>query len=156
MKQVLFLGMGNSTTSQMAEGWANYLAMGSILAYSAGTNPLQSVDPRTIDVMNEKGIDISRHVTKTLIDVIQPIHLIVAICSEAANCPVLPPDTPVERWDISDPVHSEGTPKEIREAFRKCRNETEMRVVDLLSRLSVGGGDAERFRMGRERPVLHS
>ena len=66
MKTVLFVCVGNAGRSQMAEAFFNHLASGKDKAMSAGTKPASAVDPRTIDVMREVGIDISGNKPKAL------------------------------------------------------------------------------------------
>lgn len=66
MKTALFVCVGNSGRSQMAEAFFNELARGRAKAVSAGTNPAQSVAPEVVLVMKEVVIDISRNKPKRL------------------------------------------------------------------------------------------
>ena len=66
MKTVLFVCVGNSGRSQMAEAFFNYLAAGRARAISAGTNPAKSVAPDVVLAMKEVGIDISGNKPKAL------------------------------------------------------------------------------------------
>jgi arsenate reductase len=61
--RVLFLCTGNSCRSQMAEGFLRAVAGDRFEAHSAGTKP-SVVNPRAIEAMAEKGIDISQHRSK--------------------------------------------------------------------------------------------
>lgn len=120
----------------MAEGWAKRLSGGKLQAYSAGTHPGAQVNPHAIAAMKEKGIDISGHYPKTLFEIDEPVDLIVAVCSQAAeSCPAPPAGTKVERWDLPDPAAAQGTDEEIRAVFRESRDEIERRVRDLVERL---------------------
>lgn len=120
----------------MSEGWANSMGGAKIEAISAGTHPAPHVNPFAVIVMKEKGIDISGHVTKRLDDIDAPMDVIVTVCSQAAeSCPILPTGTKVERWDLPDPATAHGTDEEIREVFRKSRDEIEKRVRDLVARI---------------------
>ncbi len=58
-KTVLFLCMENAGRSQMAEGFFRKYPPEGYLAISAGTMPAGQIDPVTIQVMKEIGIDIS-------------------------------------------------------------------------------------------------
>lgn len=53
---VLFLCTGNSARSQMAEALLRHLAGDRFIAASAGLNP-KPIDPMTLTVLEEKGID---------------------------------------------------------------------------------------------------
>ncbi len=65
MKKVLFICIGNSCRSQMAKGFFNTLSS-SESADSAGIKPETYIEPNTISVMNEVGIDISHYEPKKL------------------------------------------------------------------------------------------
>ncbi|HTY25781.1 MAG TPA: hypothetical protein VMC85_21815, partial [Desulfomonilaceae bacterium] len=64
VKQVLFICIGNSCRSPMAEGFANYYGRGWLTAFSIGSHPAGFLMPNTIKVMQEKGIDISSQSSK--------------------------------------------------------------------------------------------
>jgi hypothetical protein len=59
--RILFACIGNSARSQMAEGFARALAGDRIEVRSGGSRPLGYVLPEAIQVMREKGIDVSGH-----------------------------------------------------------------------------------------------
>ena len=61
--RVLFLCTGNSARSQMAEGILRSLAGGQFEVFSAGTSP-KCMHPKTIEAMNEVGIDVSAQRSK--------------------------------------------------------------------------------------------
>ena len=61
MKNVLFVCVENAGRSQMAEAFANLYGKGLIYASSAGTMPSSEVHPVVIEVMKEKGIDLSKN-----------------------------------------------------------------------------------------------
>ena len=62
-KRVLFLCTGNSARSQMAEGLLRQMAGNRFDVFSAGTQP-KGMHPRSVEVMNEVGIDISKQTSK--------------------------------------------------------------------------------------------
>ncbi|NIA23263.1 MAG: arsenate reductase ArsC, partial [Proteobacteria bacterium] len=64
MKKVLFLCVGNSCRSQMAEGLLNRYGADEYRAYSAGSKPEKEINPFAIKVMAEIGIDISQAIPK--------------------------------------------------------------------------------------------
>ena len=57
--RVLILCTGNSCRSQMAEGLWNAMAEGKWQCVSAGSSPAGYVHPQAIQVMQERGIDLS-------------------------------------------------------------------------------------------------
>ncbi|MEM7646563.1 MAG: arsenate reductase ArsC [Pseudomonadota bacterium] len=90
MKKILFLCTGNSCRSQMAEGWAKFLHGDRFEFYSAGTTQ-HGLNPRAVAVMEEMGIDISGHQSKTVDDIPKEMDVVVTVCSDAhESCPVFP------------------------------------------------------------------
>ena len=74
-QRVLFLCTGNSARSQMAEAFLRKYAGEHFEAYSAGLKPKQ-VNPFTIQVMQEAGIDISNQISKGIETYLEPIRKI--------------------------------------------------------------------------------
>jgi arsenate reductase len=103
-KKVLFLCTGNSCRSQMAEGLTTHLLGNSIEAFSAGTDP-QPLNQYAVEVMQEIGIDISRHRPKQLSEFENtPLNLIVTVCDNAAkSCPTPSRGTKVIHAPFDDP-----------------------------------------------------
>ena len=118
-KMVLFVCVGNSCRSQMAEGFGNHYGQGKVVAFSAGTMPSGKVHPLAIDAMREVGIDITQ------------FDAVVSLCDARTDelCPATYMGVQ-EHWDIPDPV---GLPME---EFRRVRAMIEARVKDLIERLS--------------------
>ena len=89
--RILFLCVHNASRSQMAEGWAKQLKPGVIEAYSAGVEPV-SVDPTTVKIMAEAGVDISEQFSKHLsMFAGQPFDYAITLCDSAAEaCPYMP------------------------------------------------------------------
>ncbi len=130
-KLILFVCVGNSCRSQMAEGFGNYYGQGEVVAFSAGTAPTGKVHPLAIEAMREVGIDISHHTSKGVweFDITQ-FDAVVSLCD--ARTDELCPATYMgiqEHWNIPDPV---GLPME---AFRRVRAMIEERVKALVERL---------------------
>ncbi|MBI5098440.1 MAG: arsenate reductase ArsC [Nitrospirae bacterium] len=136
MKKVMFLCTGNSCRSQMAEGFARDLGKGLIEAHSAGLTPSR-VQPRTIEVMKEVGIDISSQKSKAIDeDLLKQMDVIVTLCGHAeAMCPMTPPEIKKIHWPIDDPVGAIGTEEEIMKAFRKARDEIKGKIGRLINKL---------------------
>jgi arsenate reductase len=64
--RLLFVCVGNSCRSQMAEGLARAMGGDRVEARSAGVSPGDKVAPKAVEVMQELGIDISSHRPKAL------------------------------------------------------------------------------------------
>ena len=125
--KVLFLCTGNSCRSQMAEGWARYLKHDEIEAYSAGIET-HGLNPNAVSVMAEAGVDISGHLSKTLIDLVGlQFDYVVTVCSDAdKNCPVFPGDTVKRHRGFDDPpklARTAGSPEESLDHYRRVRDE---------------------------------
>ena len=126
MKRVLFICVENSCRSQMAEGFARALGKGNLEAHSAGSKPSGHVNPQTTEVMREKGIDLSGHLSKGPEELpASPFDYVVTMgCGDA--CPTPPAKKRLE-WNIPDP-RGKGL-----DEFRKVRDEIEEKVRSLLA-----------------------
>lgn len=124
MKQrVLILCTGNSARSQMAEGLLRHLAGDRFEVFSSGTRP-SVVNPLAIEAMQEVGIDISGHRSKSLTEFLdQPFDYVITVCDQAAEaCPVFPGPAQRIHWSFPDPAAVTGTPDVRLAAFRRVRD----------------------------------
>jgi len=128
MKHVLFVCVENANRSQLAQAFAGLHGAGRVLAFSAGSQPAGSINPKALAAMRELGYDLSLHSSKSLEEVPPgPYDAVVTMgCGEA--CPAVPARFR-EDWQIPDPKHL--GPDE----FRKVRDLIESKVKDLLARL---------------------
>lgn len=102
-KKVLFLCTGNSCRSQMAEGWANSL-MGDMLTASSAGITTHGLNPQAVEVMAEKGVDISSHQSKNIDTLNDTFDLVVTVCDNAhETCPILPANWRQEHHSFPDP-----------------------------------------------------
>jgi len=122
--KVLFLCMGNSCRSQMAEGWAKHLKSDIIEAFSAGIRPI-AVSQWAIKVMAEAGVDISTHHSKHIDDYCEiDFDYVVTLCDNAAeNCPVFSGKAKVVHRPFNDPYFATGSEEQIMAVFRKVRDD---------------------------------
>jgi arsenate reductase len=129
VKRVLFVCIGNSGRSQMAEAFFNHLSGGGFLAISAGTRPATSVSRTAIAAVAELGIDIGDQRPKPLTQ--QMIHqadrIITMGCDVAESCPA--GFHASEDWGLEDP---QGQPLE---KVRLIRDQIRQRVLALLADL---------------------
>jgi arsenate reductase len=122
--KVLFVCMGNSCRSQMAEGWAKHLKSDTIEAFSAGIRPI-AVSQWAIKVMAEAGVDISTHHSKHIDDFSEiDFDYVVTLCDNAAeNCPVFSGKDKVVHRPFNDPYFATGSEEQIMAVFRKVRDD---------------------------------
>jgi arsenate reductase len=119
---ILFMCVANSARSQMAEGIARSLVPESVEIYSAGSSP-SKVNPLAIRAMEEIGIDISSHWSKSVDDVEQErVHTVITLCAEEV-CPVFPGQVERHHWPLEDPAGVKGTEEEQLASFRRVRDQ---------------------------------
>ncbi len=138
--RVIILCTGNSARSQMAEGLLRSLAGESgkdVEVVSAGTAPSR-VNPLAIQVMHERGIDISQHRSKHVSEFLdQPFDVVITVCDNAAeHCPIFPGKAERIHWSFPDPAAVQGSEEEKLEAFRKVRDGLEERLSGWLRDLA--------------------
>lgn len=134
-KRVLILCTGNSARSQMAEGWLRHLAGDAFEVESAGVEP-SHVRTQAIEAMRERGIDISRHRSKSIDEFIgQDFDYVIAVCDNAnERCPVFPARTRRIHWSFDDPAAVEGDEEARLAFFRRVRDEIELRLREFVRR----------------------
>jgi arsenate reductase len=126
--KILFVCIENSSRSQMAEGFAKFYGEDEVEVFSAGSNPSGKINELAIEVMKEKGIDISRQNSKGFNDLPYKEfdYVITMGCGDV--CPFVPAKKRIE-WEIEDP---KGKPKE---KFKEIRDEIEKKVKEFLKDL---------------------
>jgi len=122
--KVLFICTANAARSQMAEGLLRAKYGDRYEVFSAGTRQ-SSVSSRAIAVMQEIGIDISRHRSKYLGEFRDtPIDIVVTVCNRAHElCPVFPYAKKSLHHGFRDPHACGGSDEEILAAYRSVRDE---------------------------------
>jgi protein-tyrosine-phosphatase len=131
MKNVLFVCVGNTGRSQMAEAFFNHLAKGKARAMSAGTNPASEVSPTVIQAMKEGGIDISSNRPKKLtVEMLDQADKIITMGCGAENvCPASFAET--EDWELEDPK------RQSIEKIREIREQIKIRVEKLIKEMQI-------------------
>jgi arsenate reductase len=125
-KKILVLCTGNSCRSQMAEGFLRHFAGDKADVYSAGVET-HGDNPRAIVTMSEAGIDISSH-TSNKVDEYRHLDFdfVITVCDNAKErCPSFPATAKQFHRNFADPAKAQGTEEEIREQFRRVRQEIE-------------------------------
>ena len=130
---IIFMCIGNSCRSQMAEGFMKVLAPKEWKVSSAGTKPADRVNPLAIEVMKEVGIDISSHYSKIVTSEMigNATHLISMGCGVFDSCPVfIYKDKVLDDWGIEDLVNQPI------EKFREVRDLIKQKVEYLIQKIN--------------------
>jgi protein-tyrosine-phosphatase len=127
-RRIVFVCVENARRSQMAEGFAKAFGHGKLEVYSGGSSPSSQIDPLVIEVMRERGIDLSSKKPKGLDDLppVEMDYLVTMGCEE--TCPAVLAKQVIE-WQIPDPKG-----KSI-EFFREVRDIIEKKVKALLEEI---------------------
>jgi arsenate reductase len=122
--RVIFVCTANAARSQMAEGLLRAKYGNRFDAYSAGTRQTK-VSTRAITVMQEIGIDISHHRSKTLDEFRgTSFDLAVTLCDNAsAICPIVSGAKKTIHHGFTDPHMVPGTNETILDGYRRVRDE---------------------------------
>jgi arsenate reductase len=108
----------------MAEGLLQALRGDWYEAYSAGVEP-SGVNPHAIQVMEELGIDISMHHSKSIQEFKgMSFDYVVTVCDQAKeSCPFFPGGGKHIHKNFHDPSKFTGTEDEILTGFREVRGQ---------------------------------
>jgi arsenate reductase (thioredoxin) len=118
LKNILFVCIENSCRSQMAEAFANMDGHEIIKAYSAGSRPSGSVNPKAVAAMRDTGYDLSVHTSKGLDDIPDIEYDLVVTMGCGDACPYVRAGQRQD-WDIPDPkTMNEKDFAEVRDMIR--------------------------------------
>ena len=108
--------------------------------HSAGSKPTGYIHPLAIRVMNEAGIDISHHRSKSISEFQNiMIDVVITVCGNAdAACPTFPYQKVRYHWGFDDPAHIEGTEEHVLSEFRRVRDEISARFALYATDLKTG------------------
>jgi arsenate reductase len=135
-QRVLFLCTGNSARSQMAEAFLRKYGGNTFEPYSAGLEP-KGVNPLTVKVMNEVGIDISNQHSKSIDTYLGKVlfQYLITVCDDAdKNCPTgIPGVKNRMHWSFEDPAKFEGTEEKKLAKFREVRDLIEKGIKEWVA-----------------------
>ncbi|MCQ3803452.1 MAG: sigma-70 family RNA polymerase sigma factor [bacterium] len=126
---VLFMEAGDADRSQMAAALLRSMAAGQVKVFNGGSAPSSRVDPRTVKVLAERGIDIGgNHPVKWSAAMVEAAEVVVDLGEER-----LPAVTGKRylRWEIESPA-GKGL-----DGMRMAFNEIERRVWELMIMLEI-------------------
>lgn len=122
---VLFICTGNSARSIFAESILHKEAGDRFAAYSAGTKPRSELNPFAVEVLAQKGHDVSvleaKNVSVFQGDDAPNFDFVFTVCNQAANeeCPAWSGQSVSAHWGMPDPVKVEGSEAEKSLAFHQ-------------------------------------
>ncbi len=123
---ILFACNMNAIRSPIAASLLKHLTGNKHYIRSAGVRPGQDVDPFTVQVMEEIGIDITQHepvAIKELFD--SSFDLIITLTPESHHQALELThymSVDVRYWPLLDPALVEGNREQILESYRRCRD----------------------------------
>ena len=122
--RVIFVCTANAARSQMAEGLLRAKYGDRYEVFSAGTRQAK-VSTSAIAVMQEIGIDISHHRSKTLDEFHgKSFDIAVTLCDNAhAICPLVSGAKKTIHHGFADPHRVPGSGETIPEGYRRVRDE---------------------------------
>ena len=121
---ILFLCVGNSARSQIAEGLAKNMFGQKNIIRSAGSEPSGKVHEGAIETLKEIGIDISDHSSKSIEELDDEfkdnLDYVITLCAEEI-CPLLPSKAKLLHWANEDPANPKLNKIQSELIFRKTR-----------------------------------
>ena len=126
----------------MAEALFRHYAAGRLDVVSAGLSPSQP-NPLTIQVLTERGIDVSDLRSKGIDEFLGKVSVkyAVVVCDKAqAACPRLYPfATQLLYWPFEDPAAFDGSDEQRLEKFREVCKQIDERIGSWLTELAREG-----------------
>ncbi len=163
---VLFICTGNSARSIFAESLLRQIAGDRFNAFSAGTRPKSELNPFALQVLQDKGHDVSMLRSKTIGEFSGPgaphLDFVFTVCDQAANeeCPAWDGQPVSGHWGMPDPVKATGTDAEKALAFQHAYGALKHRIeafaalpVDSLDRIALQAAVDGIARTGTEAPA---
>jgi arsenate reductase (thioredoxin) len=123
-KRVLFVCIGNSCRSQMAEAFARVYGSDVMDPYSAGLAPAAIIAPPTIDILGEKNVSIGSQFPKGL-DLMERMPFDIVVNMSGSKIAL--PDAMLIEWQVVDPI---GQTDQVYRAVAE-------RIEDLVMRLII-------------------
>lgn len=136
---VLFICTGNSARSIFAESILRDMAGDRFVAYSAGTKPQSELNPFAVEVLEQKGHDVSVLRSKNIAEFQTPdapkFDFVFTVCNQAANeeCPTWQGQPVTAHWGLPDPVKVEGSDAENSLAFHQTYGALRNRMTGFIN-----------------------
>jgi arsenate reductase len=128
--KVLFLCIGNSCRSQMAEAIAKHVAEDVIEPSSAGLVAFGEIAKPTLTVLQEHGVSAEGQFSKPLRpENLSAVDLLINMTGKSGTAIFNEETPPIEDWDVGDPYGFNLA------VYRSIRDEIEARIDELAHRL---------------------
>jgi len=143
--KILVLCTGNSCRSILAEALFNELGGGRVQAYSAGSQPVGSVNPGALRQLRKEGHSIDALRSKSWDEFSGPeapdIDIVITVCDSAAgeSCPIWSGSPVTVHWGIPDPADAsdDETDAVFDQAYVQLRTRIEQTLELPLESLDV-------------------
>ncbi|ABK48565.1 MULTISPECIES: arsenate reductase ArsC [Shewanella] len=128
-KRILFLCVGNSARSQLAEALLKHQAQDLFEVFSAGTEP-EPIDERTLYVLQKNNLDTSELRSKSVNEFSgQSFDFVISLCEKSTQeCQSFPLADKIIAWDYPDPRIESGT-RGFEQTFRELNERIKMFVL---------------------------
>jgi arsenate reductase (thioredoxin) len=146
-KKILFVCIGNSCRSQMAEAFARAYGSDVLVAHSAGLSPATLIAPLTRQVLEERRVGMEGQFPKDLALVSRERFDVVINMS---GHPLAIPQTRVIEWPVRDPI---GGPEAVYRAVAAQIEGLVMRLILDLRSGDLRSGDLRSGRSGSSPPL---
>jgi arsenate reductase (thioredoxin) len=131
-KTILFLGIDQSCSGQMAEAFAKRLAPPNTTIFSAALVP-REIPSAAVEVMKEVEVEMPMENAKGLDAVpMDHIDLVVALGETQASLPAIPAKARLVHWSIPDARRVASSEAPLRAMFRFVRDEIDREVAALF------------------------
>ena len=135
--RILVLCTGNSCRSIMAEALFRELGGDRVAVESAGSRPAGAVNPRTIAILDQAGIEHGWARSKSMTEFLdREFDHVLTVCDDAAEaCPIFPGPAVRTHWSIPDPAAATGSDEEQLAIYRSTLADLRERISGFLATL---------------------
>ena len=126
---VLFMCVHNAGRSQMAAGLLKHLTENRVKVFSAGSKPVNELNPAAVEAMAEIGIDISQSIPMLFNEsLMEEVDIVVTMgCGD--TCPILPGKNYLD-WQLDDPADQKI--EKVREIRDQIENKVRLLAEEIL------------------------
>ena len=126
---VLFMCVHNAGRSQMAAGLLKHLTENRVKVFSAGSKPVNELNPAAVEAMAEIGIDISQNIPMLFDErLMEEVDIVVTMgCGD--TCPILPGKNYLD-WQLDDPADQKI--EKVREIRDQIENKVRLLTEEIL------------------------